>query len=739
MSLGRKILSDLKLYSDYLKWDEEKQRYETWDEACENVLETHILKYGEKVRPLTNKVLPFYKSKKLLASQRNLQFRGKQILKHESRLYNCCTMYAYSPDLFEKAFYVLLCGCGLGVSLKNKYVGQLPDLYIRNKGTKTYIVDDSIEGWAKSVKVLISSYCKHLSLIDEYFGYNIKFDYSQIRPKGAFITGGFKAPGHEGLKQSLERIELLINSNLKEEKNVKFKSIIVYDILMHISDAVLSGGVRRSAMNIIMDLDDKELMYAKIGNWRSENPQRARSNNSVGLLKGQFTKKQFNDIIRLNEGDNDIGFVFLNDNNEILNPCYEIGFNFYDEIVDKNYISMQFCNLNEINASTCVDKEGNFSEQEFYDICEAAAILGTLQAGYTNFPNINKQTEKIVAGEALLGVSITGWATRPELFDENILKRGAEIVKKTNKETAKALGINPAARCTTVKPSGNASVILQTASGIHPEHSKNYLRVMQLNKDSEVAKFLNENYPETLEESVWSASNTDYAVFMTFENNEKTLFKDELKGVKHLELIKLVQNSWVKYGKNENRCYKSTTNHNVSNTVIIDDFDEIVDYIFDNQNVFTAVSFVSQFSDKDYNQAPNTSVLESNELIKKYGDGAIFASGLIVDGLHHYNDLWEATDTLLNKDREKNLSGTRDQVLLKKDWLRRARKFSRNYFKGNIEHMVYCLKDVHLWHKWNSIKRVIKPIDFQEILKEPVYADISDYGSMACSGGSCEV
>ena len=1015
---------------------------------------------------------------------------------------NCSTAYAYSPDVFNKGFYVLLCGTGLGVNLKRKYVSQLPDLHRRKKDTKLHVVEDSIEGWAEASKVLISSYAKHPSLYEEFFGYNIKFDYSQIRPKGALITGGFKAPGHEGLKQSLERIEKLLNDYLSDDTPRPFKSIIAYDIFMHLSDAVLSGGVRRSAMNIIMDLDDDELVNAKTGNWREDNPQRARSNNSVGLIKGDFSKELFTELVNKNEGDNDLGFVFMNHEDEMFNPCvsgdslintpnglyfpeslednnkitlngidvdakpfhqtgiqptikfktnsgreikvtpnhlmllgleqefvtadtlevgdtlsvsnnfnrkietdsnssdykkgyllgsflgdgnycndscqikfwgennsiyhnnckefiddldwafgaganhntfeedterytslnckalynfieekdssvidnkrltkkllegsfdyisgiiagyfdadgtvlpnkekgnsvrilssqlenletlqiglnalgiyskiyndrnkssngvsilpdgnggekefevkdshelvitkesmkkffervhimntdkwnkikgilesykrdfyktsfveeivsvenckpepvfdcevdmgiesfecngfivhncFEISFNFYNQIKDYNEAVFQFCNLCEINASACTFKTtDNFSEDKFFELCRKASIIGTLQAGYTDFPYLGQQTNDIVAGEALLGVSITGWMMMPDLFDEELLRKGAEIVKDTNAEVAEIIGINTSARSTTVKPSGNASVVLQTESGIHPAHSKRGFRLMQLNKDSETAEYLVNNYPEVLEESKWSATNTDWIVYATYENPEGTMIKDDMQGVKHLELIRLVQNSWVAGGKRPERCYEEGTDHNVSNTVIMDDKEEIIDYLYEAQDDFTAVSFISEFGDKDYPQSPFTSVLNTDELIEKYGDGVVFMSGLIVDGLHYFHgDLWEATEHVKNPD--KKLDGTREQTLLKKDWIRRVKKYAKNYFKKDLEQTIYCMKDVHLWHKYNTVNRIFRPIDFQDILTKPDYEDIDKYGSLACSGGKCSI
>lgn len=735
---GKEFLSQLKLYSDYLKWDSLAGRYETWEEACDKVLDTHRVKYGEIIEPVLEEIAGSYYKKEFLASQRNLQFRGEQILKNNARMYNCCTTYAYSPDLFNKGFFVLLSGTGLGVSLRRKFVTQLPALEKRGNQVKSYTIPDSIEGWSEAIKVLISSYCQHPSLYSEYFSYQIKFDYSEIRPMGAPISGGFKAPGPDGLKQSIERIERMLDQYLDDKKKAPFKSVIVYDILMHISDAVLSGGVRRSAMNIIMDHDDEELTHAKTGHWRQNHPWRARSNNSVGLLRHQFSYEDFNRLVSLNEGDNDLGFVFMSHEDEMFNPCFEIGFNFYEQIKNRNETTFQFCNLNELNASACVDENGIFSEEKFYDLCRKCSILGTLQAGYTSFPYLGKQTEEIVRGESLIGVSVTGWMSRPELFNEEILTRGAGIVRKTNRDIARLIDIPPAARTTTVKPSGNASVILKTASGIHPEHSRRYFRIMQLNKESETARYMQEHYPEMLEESLWSNTQSDWVVYVPCENTDDVIVKDDMQGVKHLKLIELVQRAWVQPGKDESLCYNPLTNHNVSNTVIIDDKKAVVDYIFEHQDNFSAVSFISRFGDKEYAQAPFTSVLNTQEIVRQYGDASIFMSGLIVDGLHYFNDdLWTAVKLVL--DPKLPVTGTRADVLLKKDWLRRVKQFSQNYFDGNMDKTIYCMKDVHLWHKWVKISRRFELVDFVNLLKEPEYADVSKTAAIACSGGVCEI
>lgn len=749
MQKGKKFLSDLKLYSDYFKWKEELGRYENWEEACEDIVNGHRKKYSNynsELEPYLQSVVESMKDQVVLASQRNLQYRYNEIMKHNTKMFNCTSTHIARNRVFQEIFYLGLSGCGVGGGLLIPFVNNLSRIQKRNKGTKTFIIPDSIEGWADSLGVLLSSYFVDEQPFPEYAGYEVKFDYSQIREKGTYISGGFKAPGHEGLKQSLEKIEQLLEKWIEKEGN-KIRPILAFDIICHASDAVLSGGVRRSALNMIVDPNDDEMIHAKTGNWRVDNPHRARSNNSVILLRSEVTKEQFDYLVKLNDGANDIGFVFANSWFDMFNPCFEIAklpildsIDFskihYDDIEhyvrnNKHKFGIQGCNLNEINAEKCTTKE------KFFKACKDAAVLGTLQAGYTNFPYLGEVSQKIFEREALLGVSITGWMNNPSLFDADLLKEGAEIVKRVNKEVADIIDINQAARTTCVKPSGNASVVLGTASGIHPEHSEKYFRIMQLNKESNTAKWLTDNMPFLLEESVWSTTKSDYVVFVPVENPKKGLFKKDMKGIKHLELIKLVQQNWVNAGTNPERCVYNPINHNTSCTVIIDDKDAIVDYIWDNKEDFTAVSFMSDYGDKDFNQAPFTSVLNLEELVSEYGKGSVLASGLVVDGLHYFdNNLWLACDTLIEG---LPVTGTREQVLLKKYWLDRAKKFAKNYFKGDIRRMVYCLKDIHLFHKWETITRQFKEVDFGQILDKPQFKDIADYGAMSCSGGACEI
>ena len=691
MSKGKNFLSQLKFYTDYSKWNNESGKYETWEESCEAVINTHRIKYKDKLDVLSNYVdeaEKSYKNKLVLASQRNLQFRGEQIFKHNSRLFNCSAVFMDKTKIFSEVSYLSLSGCGVGISMLKKWTSKLPKLSPRKKERiKNFVIPDSIEGWSDAFGILVSSFCSKNSHFPEYEGFIVRFDYSQIRNKGAMISGGFKAPGHQPLKQSIERIETLLETETKNGE-CDFRTIVAYDVLMHIADAILSAGLRRSALSVIIDPNDNELIHAKTGNWRETNKQRERSNNSIGLTRGTFEYQYFLDLVKKNNGMSDIGFCFLNNDYEVMNPCFEISFT---PILDfkKEITGVSLCNLTEINGKLCKTKE------LFLEACKSAAILGTLQAGYTDFKYLGEITEEIVKKESLIGVSITGWMNTPELFNEEWLTEGISIIEETNRILSGLIGINPSARLSTSKPSGNSSVILGCSSGIHPEHSKRYFRIMQLNKESDTAKWILENNPEIIEESVWSANNSDYVIYSPVENESGTIYKDTMRGVKHLEKIKFVQENWVMKGKITERCILPTTQNNVSCTVIIDDYDEVARYVYDNQDVFTAVSFLSEFGDKDYPQAPFSSVLNSEELLEKYGDAVIFASGLIVDGLHYFDqNLWDACIHISYKDQK--ITGTRTEVLLKKDWIRRGKQFAKNYFKNDVEKMTYCLKDVQM-------------------------------------------
>lgn len=733
---GKKLLSDFKFYSgNYSKFLTNTQKYENWNEAVDRVMNMHRIKYNSKLKdlePYLQEVQQAYYDKLILGSQRALQFgfdnKDLGILKHNSKMYNCLSSYADRPQFFQEAMYWLLSGCGIGFRIFKKDVSNYEKIKFRNKGVKTFIIEDSIEGWSDAIGVLISSYLseEYKVTFPEYQGYRVDFDYSKIRKKGSLISGGFKAPGPDGLRQSILKIESLIDSRLDEGT---LRTIDVYDTLMHMSDAVLSGGVRRSASICLFHKDDELLLNAKTGDWFNTNPQRARSNNSVMLLRDSITKEEFDKIFQSVKDWGEPGFVWTDSYDITYNPCVEIGK--YPQI--DGISGWQGCNLTEGNGGMCKD------EETFYKMCRVSAIMGTLQAGYTNFDYVEKTSpaKSIFEREALLGCSITGFTDNPELlFNPEILKKGAQILKEVNKEIALILGINQAARIGCTKPSGNASVLLKTASGIHGEHSQKYFRNVQVNKEEDIHKFIKKDNPSMFEESLYSNTGSDLIASFPIENENKGLFKKDLLGVKLLEKVKLVQKYWVEASTNHDLCVHPKTRHNVSNTINVDNWDEVRDYIYENRYYFAGISLLSNTGDKDYKQAPFCSVLNMNEIINKYGEGSMFASGLIVDALHVFNnDLWGACDSVLyNIKFEENSDN-----VLKKDWVRRFKKFSDNYLNGNLKETSYLLKDVYLLHKWNKVTKTLKDVDWSNADLKPLYTDIDVTGAISCNGNNCEI
>ena len=356
------------------------------------------------------------------------------------------------------------------------------------------------------------------------------------------------------------------------------------------------------------------------------------SNNSVVLLRNDTTQEEFHSIMESVQHSGEPGFVWTDDLEILFNPCVEVGMYGYD---DDGKSGWQMCNLVEVNGAKSNTKE------EFFTQCKAASILGTIQAGYTDFNYLTQTTKNIVDREALIGVGITGMMNNPEvLFDAEVQREGAEIVKKWNKIVAELIGIKQAARTSVIKPSGNASVILGTASGIHGEHSKRYIRHVQMNKESEVAQLFVKENPKMCEDSVWS-SGTDYAIGFPIISPKGSVYKADLLGVKQLEYVKLTQENWIEYGTNHDLCVKPYLRHNVSNTITVDDWGAVEDYIYDNRTSLCGVSLLSAAGDKAYPQAPFTEVFTMDEITANYGTEAMFSSGLIEAGLNAFNkDLW---------------------------------------------------------------------------------------------------
>jgi ribonucleoside-diphosphate reductase alpha chain len=775
--MSLQALSDYTVVSRYSRYNKDKKRRETWPEMVDRVFDMHAVRYTEA---LTNEEFKkefdfakeMVKKKRVLGAQRILQFGGEPIFKHNSKVFNCSYGYIDRPAAFNEAMYLLLCGCGVGFSVQTKHIGKLPDIQIRNKGKKTFVAEDSIEGWADCIAAIMSSYFVGGGVFPEYEGYEVEFDLSKIRPEGALIAGQFKAPGPKGLESSLAKIKTLINNRL-DSGETRLRPIDAYDAIMHFSDAVLSGGVRRSATICLFSKEDQEMMTAKTGDWFIKNPQRGRSNNSVLLVKDKVSREEFGKIMESTRAFGEPGFVFSDSEDVGYNPCVEIGL--YPQTLDGRS-GWQFCNLTEGNGKYCDTKE------KFLEVCRASAIIGTMQAGYTNFKYLSKETQEITEKEALLGCSITGIMDNPDiLLSPEIQKEGAELVKEINKRIAGLIGINQAARTTCVKPAGSTSCVLSSSSGIHPHHAKRYIRRVQANRNEFPVQYFKKFNPLAVEKSVWSTNGTDEVISFLCEVPKGAVTKNTLGAVDLLEKVRLTQQNWVEFGTNVEKCSVPYLRHNVSNTITVKDneWDAVTNYIYENRKWFAGISLLSASGDLDYPQAPFTSVLNEKELVEEYGAGAILAGGLIVDGLAAFNDnLWAACDTfngigqkfdtkiepiepqkpsrknyktekeyssaLTNYSIELNLffqeKGEYRLFELKKEWVRRAKQFSFRYFSGDDRKMAHCLKHCYSLKQWLDLKREYKEIDWSLAQEETeTYVSADTLGAQACAGGKCSI
>lgn len=392
----------------------------------------------------------------------------------------------------------------------------------------------------------------------------------------------------------------------------------------------------------------------------------------------------------------------------------------------------QGCNLTEINGSKCVTPE------VFYKACRVASAMGTLQAGYTDFEFLSEASKEIFEREALIGVSVTGWMNNPQvLFDEEVMRKGARIVKAVNKEVAKIIGINPAARTCCAKPSGNASVILGTASGIHGEHSPRYLRLVQMNNEIEVLNTLKELFPDMVEPSVWSTNKTDSVIAFPIVTKEGSVYKSDLMGVKQLEYVKKAQQVWVEEGTNIDLCIDPKLRHNISNTISVDSWEDVTKYLYDNRQWFCGVSLMAASGDKAFPQAPFTEVLTEKQIVEKYGAAALFASGVVTRALDAFGDLWKATSCAMGYGED--ISKECHETVAKRDWVRQVKKFAKNHFKDDLNLVGDCLKDVYNLHKWTKIVNNMQEIDIRDHLKKKQFVEVGSLVGAACAGGVCEL
>ena len=573
MSINNEILSDITVHMKYAKYIPELNRRETWEELVDRNKQMHIRRYPG----LENDIETYYKyvyEKKVLPSMRSLQFGGKPIEISPNRLYNCAFLPIDNIIGFSEVMFLLLSGCGVGYSVQLHNIKKLPEIIKPHSSrTRRFVIGDSIEGWSDAIKVLIKSY------LGSKRSSKIKFDYSDIRPKGALlVTSGGKAPGPQPLKECLVKIKGLLDA---KENGEQLSSVEVHDIICHIADAVLAGGIRRAALISLFSAYDEEMIACKTGNWWENNPQRGRANNSAVLMRHKITKDFFMDLWKRIElsGAGEPGIYFNNDKEWGTNPCCEIALR-----------PFQFCNLCEVNVSDVEDQD------ELNSRVAAAAFIGTLQAGYTEFHYLREIWQETTEKDALIGVSMTGIASG-KVLDLNMTE-ASDHVKMMNNMVSKTIGIKSAARCTTVKPAGTTSLVLGTSSGIHAWHNKYYVRRMRVGKNEAIYSYLRVNHSELLEDDYFRPHDT--AVISIPQTAPKGSITRKESAEDLLDRIKKVANEWVKPGHR-----RGSNTHNVSATVSLkdDQWDSAGEWMWKNRDHYNGLA-VLPHDGGTYVQAP---------------------------------------------------------------------------------------------------------------------------------------
>lgn len=570
-NIASDILSDITIHMKYAKYLPTLNRRETWDELVARNMNMHIKKFPaleQEIRDTYN----FVYLKKVLPSMRSFQFAGKPIEISPVRIYNCS--YAPIDDyrIFSEFMFLLLSGSGCGYSVQQHHIDKLPEIRkpILNK-TRRFLIGDSIEGWSDSILVLMKAYFQG--------GSKPLFDFRDIRAKGSrLVTSGGKAPGPQPLKECLIKIEGILDA---KDNGDKLTSLECHDIICHIADAVLAGGIRRASLICLFSATDNDMLGCKSGTWWEKSPQRGRANNSIYLMRHKITKEYFLDLWKRIEksGCGEPGFYFSNDKDLGTNPCCEVSLR-----------PFSFCNLTEINA-------GNIENQDdLNDRAKAAAFIGTLQASYTDFHYLRPVWQRTTEKDALLGVSMTGISTGVVLNLD--MKQASNIVIEENKRVASLIGINAAARTTVVKPAGTTSLVLGTSSGIHAWHSKFYKRRLRVGKNEPIYTYLAIYHPNLIEDEYFRPHDTA-VISIPQKAPEGAILRTET-AIDLLERIRKVHSDWIKPGH-----VGGSNTHNVSATISIkpEEWGPVGEWMWEHRNCYNGLAALP-YSDHTYIQSP---------------------------------------------------------------------------------------------------------------------------------------
>lgn len=637
--MQNEILGRVSFAAQYAKPTETGR--ETWEEAVNRVEAMHLRKFERNLTDISDDIrwaFDMVREKRVFPSQRSMQFGGRPIERNNMRMFNCTFSTCDRLRFFGEVFWLLLSGCGTGFSIRRQHTDKLPPLisekHWQKRPVKHWQIADSIEGWANAAWQLVESYS-----LGSYYNIEhdkeLEFDYSMIRAKGSIISSGGRSPGHEPLKIALEKIRKRLREMVSRDQ--RFHPIDCFDLVMYLSEAVLSGGVRRSASIAIFDQDDHEMVTAKQGEWWRTHPERAYANISAGIkLDGQEQQTIVNDIVHAAKEWGEPGVAFFKSHEHGTNPCAEIGLlgtlvrdshgdivneitidmlemkEMYEKSGSYTYISgWQGCNLTEINMSK------NKTMGQFFEACKAASFIGTLQASYTKTGYLAFPTQSILEREALIGVSMTGMCENELSFRPDVLRQGAEIVNQENRRVADLIRINSASRTTCIKPSGNTSTVAGgISSGIHPHHAKKYIRRMRISKVNPIWEELMIKVPQACHD------HDDNTGIISFACSAPvgSVSRETSKALDHLERVKLVYENWIVPGSAQTRVEGLT--HNVSNTCTVkeDEWDDVASFIWNNREALRGVALLGYVADHKYDMAPYQTVVEGDDSEKLWND-----------------------------------------------------------------------------------------------------------------------
>lgn len=596
--------------SKYARYLPELQRREVYDETVDRGMMMHLRRFAHipELKPHILRAYDMVREMRVLPSMRSMQFGGKAIEVNHNRIYNCSATLIDRPRAFAEAMFLLLSGCGVGYSVQFEHVEKLPPLAdVDPKKVIHHVIEDTIEGWANALDALVNGYIG---------GYHVEFSYHLVRSAGTPLkTSGGRAPGHQKLKLALERVREVLDG----AQGRQLRPIECHRILCHAADAVLSGGIRRSAMICLFSLEDSELMNIKAyRGWHKKEPWLQNANNSVVLKRDEVKERQFKRIFSMTKNYGEPGVLFVSDYNHVTNPCAEIGLDPVLVNADgSTSTGWAMCNLCEINAAKFKTRE------DFVQAAWAATLIGTMQATYTDMPYLGKVTEAIVRRDALLGIGMTGMQDSPAIAcDPDLQREVAGMVVEWNKEWAALLDINPAARTTCVKPSGTTSLELgNVGSGIHPHHARRYIRRVTADELEVVFQAFKDVNPHMCVRRPDGKWMLEFPV----EAPDGAILKEDLTAEEFMEVVRSTQQNWVLPGLTRPSASPGLS-HNVSNTITVrpDEWHVVADYLWKHRDSFTGVSLLPDDGDTIYAFAPFEAVRTEaqerrwNELVAHY-------------------------------------------------------------------------------------------------------------------------